>query len=428
MNRELWIRAGALYFPIVLALVAGLLRSKQPKSFAACLLGSLWSAITLPLIERLNECARWWNYRTDGPSFCGMPLELYLGWIVLWGILPQLALFGLRTVWCATLFVALDTVSMPLCAPVVQLRPLWLIGELVTVCAVLVPALFLARWTVTNRHLRVRAALQLTIAAVLFLYLVPELIFAIQPGRDWAPLLEMSPWIRQLAAQILLVLALPAVSAVMEFAVRGRGTPIPYDSPERLVTSGIYRYCANPMQASCALVMLVWAALLRNGWLLAAATTSIVYSAGLAEWDESHDMEKRFGPGWMQYRSAVRNWWPRWRPFHMGSPARLYIAATCGPCSELRAWLEQRSPEGMTMIAAETLAPGSVRRLRYDPGDDSGAEEGVRALGRALEHLSFGWAIAGMALRLPIVWQGIQLVMDASGLGPREIRQVSRVN
>jgi hypothetical protein len=178
------------------------------------------------------------------------------------------------------------------------------------------------------------------------------------------------------------------------------------------------------MQASCALVMLVWAALLRNGWLLTAATASIVYSAGIAEWDESQDMEKRFGAGWTHYRSSVRNWRPRWYPFHMGSPARLYIAATCGPCSELRAWIEKRKPIGMTMIDAETCVRGSIRRLRYDPGDGSGAVDGIRALGRSLEHLSLGWALAGAALRIPLVCQTVQLVMDASGLGPRELQQV----
>jgi hypothetical protein len=30
-----------------------------------------------------------------------------------------------------------------------------------------------------------------------------------------------------------------------------------------------------------------------------------------------------------------------------------------------------------------------------------------------------GWAVCGAALRLPVVWQGVQVVMDASGLGPR---------
>jgi hypothetical protein len=57
--------------------------------------------------------------------------------------------------------------------------------------------------------------------------------------------------------------------------------------------------------------------------------------------------------------------------------------------------------------------------MRYIPGDGSQSVEGVRAMGRALEHLNLGWAIAGIALRLPLFWQFVQLMMDTSGLGPR---------
>jgi hypothetical protein len=75
----------------------------------------------------------------------------------------------------------------------------------------------------------------------------------------------------------------------------------------------------------------------------------------------------------------------------------------------------------LEIIDAEKLPAGSIRRMRYDPGDASSAVEGVRAMGRALEHLNFAWALAGFSLRLPGVWHGVQLVMDASGLGPRAL-------
>ena len=76
---------------------------------------------------------------------------------------------------------------------------------------------------------------------------------------------------------------------------------------------------------------------------------------------------------------------------------------------------------GLHFIDAEELPSGSIRRLRYDPGDGSSTVEGVRAMGRVLEHLNFGWAVAGASLRLPGIWQGVQLLMDASGLGPRTL-------
>ena len=416
-----------LYFPVCFTGIIGFLRGRRERVFASCLLGALWVAVSLPVLGQINAHAGWWSYEPGNVQFCRMPLQLYFGWIVWWGILPQIVLDGLSITWSAVLLVALDAVAMPR-IPWLAMPRKWLVGEGLAALIVLVPALCLARWTFANNHLRVRAAMQTAIAGGLFLYLVPELVFAIRPGRGWMPLLGMPGWERQIGLQSLAILALPGLGAVMEFAERGRGTPIPYDPPVQLVASGVYRYCANPMQLSCALVMMGWAALLSSGWLVLAAIISIIYSAGIAEWDESQDLEQRFGAEWQRYRTAVRNWLPRWRPYHAGPAARLYIAATCGPCSELRGWLEARLPVGMEMVDAETLAAGSIRRLRYDAGDGAGAVDGVRALGRALEHLNLGWALAGAALRLPLVWQSVQLVMDASGLGPRTVRQAPWVH
>ncbi len=163
-----------------------------------------------------------------------------------------------------------------------------------------------------------RATFQIAISALVFLYLLPEIAFAIRPGAGWEPLLTLPSWLRQTELQMVMVLSIPGVSAVMEFAERGRGTPFPYDPPRRLVTSGIYRYCANPMQISCAAVMFLWAGMLRNGWLYLAAATAVVYSAGIAEWDERQDLAQRFGDEWKQYRAQVRNWLPRWKPYHSG--------------------------------------------------------------------------------------------------------------
>jgi len=414
-----WVRFGALYFPLLLALIAGVLRRRQRKLFAGCLLSVLWTAPTLLILQHCNVLAGWWRYADSDVMFLGMPLELYLGWMILWGLLPQLAFRKLPIWLCAILMAVLDLVAMPLCKPVVQLGSRWLAGEAVAVLIVLVPALCIARWTMEGSHLHDRSTLQVAISGMLFLYFLPELVFALRPGLGWGPFLEMLGWQRQLSLQFVALIALPAVGAVMEFAQRGSGTPIPYDPPIRLVTSGIYRYCANPMQLSCALVMLAWAALLRNWWLILVPAVSVVYSAGIAEWDEAGDLSQRFGADWRKYREKVRNWIPRWRPYHAGASARLFVAATCGPCSELRLWIEARRPVGLEIVDAETLPQGSIRRMRYDPGDNTGEIEGVRAFGRVLEHLNLGWAIAGIALRLPLVWQFVQLVMDSSGLGPR---------
>jgi protein-S-isoprenylcysteine O-methyltransferase Ste14 len=419
ITRSEMILAGALYFPLILTGIAGLVWGRRQRMFAACLLSFLWALPALLVLQRLNESAGWWSFTDASAWFSGMPLELYFGWAIAWGILPQIALRRLPISVSIAFVVALDLAVMPLCAPVVVLGPRWLVGETVAAALVLAPALCIARWTFENAHLRLRAWMQIAISGGIFLYLLPTIVFAMRPGPGWEPLLRMPSWERQILLQLMAVLALPGVGAAMEFAERGGGTPIPFDPPVRLVTTGIYRFCANPMALSCTMVLLAWAALLRNGWLVLAPGASIVYSAGLADWDEGEDMRKRFGTEWQTYRAAVRNWFPRWRPYHAGEPAQLYLAAGCGPCCELWRWIETRRPIGLEILPAESLPFGSIRRMRYVPGDGTASVEGVRALGRALEHLHLGWVVAGIALRLPLVWQFVQTVMDASGLGPR---------
>ncbi|SNS39671.1 Phospholipid methyltransferase [Granulicella rosea] len=417
-----YLRAGSLYLPIVAAMLAGVRRRPEPRQFAACLLSLLWTLPALLLLQIANLHARWWSFATDGATLRAMPLELYLGWLVLWGVLPQLAMPRLPLAVCAAVMAALDLAVMPLCRPVVQLRPRWLVGEAAAVVLVLCPALAIARWTLTDTRLKLRATLQVATSALLFLFFLPELIFATRPHTaGWRPMLELTGWRAQLAVMSVLLVALPGVSAVFEFAERGQGTPIPYDPPRRLVASGVYRYIANPMQLSCTLTMLLWAALLHSGWMLLGACITIVYSAGIAEWDEHEDLNQRFAAPWRQYRAEVRNWLPRLHPYISGPPAAIYIARTCGPCSELRAWLEARQPFGLELRDAEELPQGSIRRIRYQPRDGSAPVEGVRAVARALEHLHVGWAFAGAALRLPLLWRAVQLVMDASGFGPRTL-------
>jgi protein-S-isoprenylcysteine O-methyltransferase Ste14 len=419
MTRSEMIRVAGLYFPVSAACIAGALRGRRPRTFAACLLSVLWTAPSLLLVQKLNLAFGWWTFDNGDVSFSSMPLELYIGWVIAWGIVPQIA-FRHFPLWISMLsMTVLDLAVMPCCAPVVKLGRAWLLGEAVSLLVILMPALCIARWTMENKHLQLRAWMQIATSGGVFLFLLPEILLSAHRGSGWMPLLEMVGWRRQVAVQLLLLIALPGIGAVMEFAERGGGTPIPFDPPVRLVTSGIYRYCANPMQLFCTLVLVAWAAVLRNSWLLLIPLTCVAYSAGIAQWDEGEDMEGRFGESWRRYRVHVRDWIPRWRPHHAGDPAQLYMAAGCAPCSEVWRWIAVRRPAGLEIIAAESLASGSIRRMRYVPEDGSQCVEGVRAMGRALEHINLGWAVAGIALRLPGVWQFVQLLMDASGLGPR---------
>ena len=246
-------------------------------------------------------------------------------------------------------------------------------------------------------------------------------------------------WITGLLLQLVVFTGLLGVSALREFATRGGGTPVPFDPPKRLVTSGPYAYVRNPMQLSAALVMLTWGAMLGSWWVMAAGVMAVVYGAGFAAGDEGADLERRFGARWRVYSSRVRSWIPRWRPVDVGAfvtdtlggqsdadrprGATLYVAEECGPCSEVRAWFEARSPVGLEIVAAERHPTRSLTRITYDPGNLSADSVGVEALGRALEHVHLGWALIGMFMLLPGICGFLQIVTDASGGGPRNVRR-----
>lgn len=423
MGRVVVVRAMSLYTPAAVAFLLAYFRPKSERLFPAALVGFLWTLPSLLALQLFNLHFGWWTFQAQGGLFRGMPVDLYLGWAVLWGIVPVLAFRTTNIAWTSALFFAIDLVLMPACFPVVALGPHWLVGEAVALCVVLIPTQMFARWTLFDRNVRGRAILHAITATAIFLFLLPELIFALRPGSGWKALAGANAWARNLELQLVFVLGAVGVSAVQEFALRGDGTPIPYDPPKRLVASGLYRYVANPMQVSCAVVLAAWGGVLRNPWLALAGVMAFVYSFGLAKWDESEDMKSRFGEPWQEYRKNVRAWRFRWRPWHASNvpPARLYISETCGPCSEVRRWFESKGTTALHIVAAEDHPTRDLDRMTYDPMDGSAHEEGVRAFARGLEHIHLGWALAGAVLRLPGVSHGVQILLDGSGLGPRRI-------
>ncbi len=316
MDRTTAIRCMGLYGPVAVAFAVAFWRPREKRLSAAMLVGFFWTLPSLLALQVLNQHFGWWLFHAQGGLFRAMPLDLYLGWAALWGILPVLVFRKARTAWIIVTFFCVDLVLMPACRPVVELGRFWLWGELVALTVVLIPAQLLARWTLEDKHLAARAALQVLLAGGTFLFLIPEVAFALRPGPGWYPLLAQAGWLRNLELQAIAVIAALGISAVQEFAQRGGGTPIPYHPPKRLVVSGFYRYVRNPMQLSCALVMTAWGAALRSPWIALAGAMSFFYSAGLAHWDEGEDMQVRFGASWLRYSEHVRAWLPRWRPWH----------------------------------------------------------------------------------------------------------------
>jgi protein-S-isoprenylcysteine O-methyltransferase Ste14 len=422
LDPYLLVRAASIYLALVLTVAVWFWRWPRQEAVAGAVMASVWN---LPLVLLLNVVAQrrgWWRFDARGGLLLGVPLELYLSWVWLWGALPALAFPSTPVVVVAALAFVADLILMPASLPVIRLGHGWLIGEAIGLALCLVPGLLLARWTTDRQQLPKRAMLQVIAFAGFVVFVLPAIAID-GSGTGWLPPTERPLWQLSLIAQVLFLPLLMGLSAVQEFVTHGSGTPVPFDPPRRLVTTGVYAYVRNPMQLSALLLLLCLGVVLGNLWISAAGLMTHLYSIGFAAWDEDEDLQRRFGSEWIVYRTAVRSWLPRLRPWRKpGIPSgRLYVAGTCETCRGVAEWFERRDPIGLVILPAESHASRALTRITYEGGATRETVSGVIAVGRALEHIHLGWALVGMLFRLPGISALIQLVVDGSGGEPRPI-------
>lgn len=103
------------------------------------------------------------------------------------------------------------------------------------------------------------------------------------------------------------------------FVYHGEGTLAPWDPTHQLVIEGLYRHVRNPMKLGLFTMLLAESLLLGSRtilvWLAIFATVNVVY----IRCSEEPGLMKRFGSAYMRYRSNVPAWFPRRRPWIVGS-------------------------------------------------------------------------------------------------------------
>ncbi|MBM6402833.1 hypothetical protein JQN72_01055 [Phycicoccus sp. CSK15P-2] len=405
------LRNATLALPLLLVALAagwrvrsGDLAGRVPAAVLATLLA--WVGVVA-----VESAGSWWTVAPGPTTVLGLPLETSLGWALAWGALPVLAGGRVLLWWAGFLWV--DVLVVPRLDPLVRLGEHWLLGEALLLVLVAAPALALGRLTVSRRHLPTRVVLQVVTFTGLFGWAAPTLALAAD-GLGWADVVDHGLVGRTLLLVAAVGVGVPVLAAVAELARVGRGTPFPWDPPDRLVTSGPYAYVRNPMQSGMCL-LLVLLAVAAGSWTLGLGVlVAATFALAVAEPHEHATLAVRW-PGYPSYRRAVRPWVPRWTPV-ADDPATLWVSETCGLCRATGHTVEGLRPSGVRLRPAES-APVVLTRMRWCAGDTD--DRGVAALARALERTRLPWAWVGWLVRLPVLGTGVQVVADACGLGPR---------
>lgn len=97
----------------------------------------------------------------------------------------------------------------------------------------------------------------------------------------------------------------------LDFALVGKGTPLPIDAPRRLVSSGLYRLVRNPMYVGVDLILLGEALVFHSLALViyAVIVGSLFYL--FVVYVEEPGLRERFGLAYEEYCKAVPRWVPR---------------------------------------------------------------------------------------------------------------------
>lgn len=401
MNNNDIYRAALLLFPLIATLLLFAWRRPSSRNATAALFSFLWLLPSLLILHLLAARYGWWIFSAEANQLAGMPVDIWLGWALWWGPVAVLAFPRMNLLALAGLAAWVDLWVMPMLDPLLHLGSNWLWGETLALCFVLLPGLLLARWTRLERRLAGRVLLLVLCFIGLAVWLLPTVILR-HTGDDWSSVVSSGYWLRSTMIALLAVPSILGLAAVYEFYLRGKGTPIPLDPPKQLVTTGPYAYMANPMQVSATLVWLLLGLWLQSLWVAAIAIMAVVFGVGLADWEERTALKQRMGKPWLRYRAKVRNWIPHWRPRGI-PPARVYIAAGCGPCEQFADWLKWQAPHNLTIIPAQHHPKRDLTWITYGLEQDALEEQGIVAVARVLEHIHIGWAWFGWMIRLPLI-------------------------
>ena len=98
------------------------------------------------------------------------------------------------------------------------------------------------------------------------------------------------------------------------FTFVGKGTPAPFDPPQKLVVKGPYQFVRNPMYVFVALALIGEAILFGTPVLIIYAGLAVIFCHLWVVYYEEPTLRRKFGESYERYSSRVSRWLPRLPP------------------------------------------------------------------------------------------------------------------
>lgn len=95
----------------------------------------------------------------------------------------------------------------------------------------------------------------------------------------------------------------------------GKGTLAPWSPTQKLIVSGPYRYCRNPMITGVFFILVGETLFLHSTDILVLTCIFFIVNTIYFILKEEPDLEKRFGCDYQEYKKNVPRWVPKTKPY-----------------------------------------------------------------------------------------------------------------
>ncbi len=105
---------------------------------------------------------------------------------------------------------------------------------------------------------------------------------------------------------------------VFLFRIKGMGTLAPWSPPQKLVISGPYLYCRNPMITGVVGMLTGEGLFFWSAGILLWGVLVVIINTAYFHFSEEPGLVKRFGEDYIRYRQNVPMWVPKFTPYKRG--------------------------------------------------------------------------------------------------------------